>query len=77
MNLDEDAGDDAILDLAFESCMNRFTAYVGAEYESSTLDVTAMYPSPESWRQDDREVLCAVYDMNGEQLVGSTKGSGI
>ena len=77
VNVTEYPGEDGMLELAFESCMDRFSAYVGADYESSTLEVTSMFPSPESWRQDDREVLCAVYDMNGEQLVGSTRGSGI
>jgi len=77
VNVTEYPGEDGMMELAFESCMDQFPSYVGTDYESSTLEVTSMFPSPESWRQDDREVLCAVYDMNGEQLVGSTKGSGI
>jgi hypothetical protein len=36
-----------------------------------------MYPSPESWKQNDREVVCALYDMNAEKLMGSMQGSGI
>jgi hypothetical protein len=36
-----------------------------------------MYPSVESWKQDDREVVCAVFDMNANQLVGSAAGRGL
>lgn len=34
-------------------------------YEPSSLDVFTMFPSPESWKQDDRQVVCAVYDSHG------------
>lgn len=66
---------DGMSELAFESCMEQFEAYVGKDYESSSLDITSMYPSPTSWEQDDREVICAVYDMNAEKLTGTAKGS--
>jgi len=63
---------------AFEACLNRFASFVGVDYESSSLDITALYPSNESWSQNnDREVVCAVYDMNSGKLKGSTKNSGI
>ena len=69
--------DEAVLAAdARESCVQRFAAYVGRDYESSSLDVFTMYPSPESWVQNDREVVCAVYDMEGEKLVGSVRDSG-
>lgn len=60
--------------LAFESCMERFNSFVGQEYDSSSLDILTMYPSAESWKQDDREVVCAVYDIDAQKLVGSAKG---
>jgi len=64
-------------ELAFTSCMERFEAYVGKDYESSSLDITTMFPSEQSWAQDDREVICAVYDMNAGKLVGTAKGSAL
>jgi len=64
-------------ELAFESCQERFATYVGKDYESSSLDITTMFPSQQSWREDDREVICAVYDMNAEKLTGTAKGSGL
>ena len=62
---------------AQEKCVARFEGYVGRDYESSSLDVVTMYPSRESWAQSDREIVCAVYDMDGNKLVGSVKGQGI
>ena len=71
-------GSEEIGELSFEACLNRFESFVGVDYESSSLDIAALYPSKESWsRQGDREVVCAVYDMNYEKLTGSTKNSGI
>jgi len=70
-------GDEGMSELAFESCMGRFEPYVGKDYESSSLDITSMFPSRESWRDDDREVVCAVYDMNAQKLTGSAKGTAL
>ena len=37
-----------------------------------------LYPTPQSWKQgNDREVVCAVYDMEANKLVGSAKGKRI
>ena len=69
--------DDAMYDLAYSSCMERFESFVGNDYESSSLEITTMYPSVQSWQQDDREVVCAVFDMNSTQLVGSAAGRGL
>jgi hypothetical protein len=71
-------GDEQMAEDAFNACHARFESFVGLEYESSTLDIAALYPSTESWSfQDDREVICAVYDMNGDKLTGSAQGSAI
>lgn len=69
--------EDAMYDLAYNSCMERFETFVGKDYESSSLEITTMYPSSESWQQDDREIICAVFDMNAEKLVGSAAGRGL
>lgn len=66
--------EDAMWDLAYQSCMDRFEGFVGKDYESSSLDVFTMYPSTESWQQNDREVICAVFDMDANKLVGSVEG---
>ncbi len=66
--------DDAMAELANESCLERFETFVGKDYQSSTLEIMTLYPTAQSWRQDDREVICAVYDMNAAKLEGSVKG---
>jgi hypothetical protein len=60
--------------LAYESCVDRFEPFVGIDYESSVLEVVTLYPTAESWAQDDREVVCALYDMSETKLVGSVRG---
>jgi hypothetical protein len=65
---------DAMGELAHNSCMRRFESFVGRDYESSSLDILTIYPTSESWKQSDREVVCAVYDMDASKLVGSVKG---
>jgi len=71
-------GDDAIASIAFDSCLDRFATFTGRDYETSALDITTMYPSRDGWSQhSDREVICAVYDMNLDKLVGSVKGRGL
>ncbi len=65
-------------DLANEACIERFKAFVGRDYESSSLDIATLYPSHDSWhRENDREVICAVYDIDTKKLTGSVKGSAL
>ncbi len=68
---------EAMYELSYNSCMEHFESFVGRDYDSSTLEITTMYPSAESWNQNDREVVCAVFDMNANQLVGSAAGRGL
>ena len=69
---------DEMSNVAFDSCMERFQSFVGKDYESSTLDIATLYPSRDSWnRQNDREVVCVVFDVNAKKLVGSVKGLAI
>lgn len=71
-------GDEQMSERAFEACLGRFERFVGNAYEDSVLDITALYPSSQSWSaHGDREVVCAIYDMNGGKLTGSSKASGL
>jgi hypothetical protein len=69
--------DEKMYELSFVSCLEHFESFVGRDYESSSLEITTLYPSSESWAQDDREIVCAVFDMNANQLVGSASGRGL
>lgn len=69
--------EDAMAEIAHDSCVERFDSFVGRDYQSSALDIVTLYPTHNSWSQNDREVVCAVYDMEENKLVGSVKGSGL
>jgi len=69
--------DEEMSELAYERCLERFGGFVGLDYEDSILDIVTLYPTTESWKQNDREVVCALFDINEEKLVGSTRGSAI
>jgi hypothetical protein len=62
-------------EMAHEGCLARFESFVGRDYDSSSLDIATLFPSYESWhQQSDREVVCAVYDIDGKKLAGSVQG---
>jgi len=68
-------GGDEMARMAFDSCKERFMAFVGRDYESSALDIATLYPTRDSWNsQNDHEVVCAVYDVEAKKLTGSMKG---
>jgi hypothetical protein len=77
LTLESYPGSEAMADIAYDSCMQRFEAFVGLDYESSTLDIYTMFPTNLSWNQNDREVVCAVYDMDHSKLSGSVQGLAI
>ena len=69
--------EDAMAEIAHNSCVQRFDSFVGRDYASSSLDIITLYPTSQSWKRDDREVVCAVYDMEENKLVGSIQGQGL
>jgi hypothetical protein len=77
VSLDSYPSEEAMGDLAYDSCLQRFDDFVGLDYDSSVLEIITMYPTTESWQQNDREVVCALYDMNEEKLVGTTRDRAI
>lgn len=77
VELDAFPGDDAMSDIAMQHCKEHFASFVGRDYESSSLDIFTMQPSQESFSANDREVVCAVYDMELNKLQGSVMGSAL
>lgn len=66
---------DKMAEVAHEACLERFEAFVGKDYESSSLDIATLYPTSQSWHgHSDREVICAVYDIDAKKLTGTVKG---
>jgi hypothetical protein len=67
---------EALAGIAHEGCLERFQGFVGNDYESSSLDIATLYPSSESWsQQNDREVVCAVYDLEAKKLTGTVRNT--
>lgn len=78
VNIDSYPGDEGMWELAMDRCLDRFQPFVGLDYESSSLDILTLYPTPESWKlENDREVVCAVFDVDANKLVGHAQGKGL
>jgi hypothetical protein len=70
-------GDASLLDQGEQGCREQFAGYVGVDYLDSSLEFGYLYPSEETWRKyDDRVVVCYLYDVDLEPLIGSMAGSG-
>jgi hypothetical protein len=73
---EEYPGDEAVEELAFDGCEAAFEPFVGTPYEDSELDIFTLTPLEDGWEQlDDRTVICALFDLSGEQVTGSLEGS--
>lgn len=70
-------GDQAILDEAESRCLPAFEDYVDRDYATSELDIFPITPTAGSWGNGDREVICALYDLDLDKLTGSMQGSGV
>ena len=69
-------GDEAIQTFGLGYCLSEFERYVGRAYETSRLDLSFIFPLEDGWeRDDDRELVCFLYDLNFAKLTGSMKGT--
>jgi hypothetical protein len=71
---DEYPGEDQLTEFAQGACAAEYQNYVGVDYADSQYFFTYLLPSPRSWEDDDRDVLCLVIGT-GEPLTASVKGS--
>ncbi len=70
-------GMEMLEELAYSGCIDRFEPFVGRDYPSSALEVYPLFPTSQSWsRLNDREVVCALFNVDLSRLQGSMKGSG-
>lgn len=73
-------GEDAIFTAAGEGCVAEFADFIGLSYEESIADMQYYFPTELTWATGDREVLCLVYETNGDgepiQTAGSLQGAG-
>ncbi len=69
-------GDDSVQQQADQLCYDAFGDFTGVEWESSIYDYSYYIPTQDSWEQlGDREVLCTIYDPNG-QTTGTLENIG-
>jgi hypothetical protein len=72
-------GADAVSIQADDVCYLAFEGFAGAPFEVAVgFTYTAMHPTEESWATGDREVLCAIAEVDGEtalHVTGSLKGA--
>ena len=71
-------GISAVDGLVDEGCYSRFPEFVGLEYEESTFDFSAIYPTSQTWEKlDDREVLCLIGNHDGSMKSGTARNARI
>jgi len=69
-------GADQMSAISEELCITQFEEYVGLDYQSSALAVFPIFPTEESWNEDeDREIICALYNVDLSKLTGSMEGA--
>ena len=75
---------DEMDELVHNTCYETFEAYVGTspeettlDYTDSSLEVTAMYPTEQTWAKGDREIVCIAVRTDDEQLTASVRDSGL
>jgi len=61
---------------AESSCIAAFNAYVGGDFQTSSLNMLPILPSELSWARGDRTISCVVVTGDGSKLAGSVKGTG-
>ena len=68
-------GSSAMNDAAQDLCVAEFEAYVGLSYQESALEVFPITPTEGSWESGDREIICALYNLDFSKLTGSMQGA--
>ena len=61
-------GASGLADWAEPFCYRHFEAYTGIAYQDSNLDFGYLYPTEGSWNGGDREVICFVFNVSGDDL---------
>jgi hypothetical protein len=68
-------GREAVIDVAEDTCADRFGAHVGRAHAESSLDASFLVPTDATWSIGDRTIACLVEDPSGP-LVGIVAGTG-
>lgn len=66
-------GETSVTKAADKFCTAEFKKFVGVSTDDSKYDMFYLYPTAESWRTGDREILCLAGSDDGK-VKGSLKG---
>lgn len=69
-------GEDTLVDEISTLCLTEFEGYVARDYETSILDVTAVWPNQDLWESGARTSLCLLFEVDLNLLTGSAYQSG-
>ncbi|WP_167510499.1 septum formation family protein [Paenarthrobacter nitroguajacolicus] len=58
-----------------EFCGTEFATFVGVPFDESTLELTYFYPTTETWKASDREIVCLIGGASGTPTTGTLKGA--
>ena len=58
-----------------EYCAAEFATFVGIDYNDSSLELTYLYPTSQTWKQNDREIVCLIGGASGAAITGTLKGA--
>jgi hypothetical protein len=69
-------GQAALETFAATPCIAAFNAYVGGDFQTSSLAMLPIVPTESTWAKGDRAITCVVLTNDGSKLTSSVKGSG-
>jgi hypothetical protein len=70
-------GEDHLTSYAASVCLGAFEPFVGREHATSRLGYGYIRPTQESWEaENERRIVCFLFDSGGAPLTGSMRGSG-
>lgn len=67
--------EEVLFDSAFETCLPRFEAYTGQDWDTSPYYLDAFVPDRHSWKSGDREAICFLFQINGAGDLDRSAGS--
>ena len=70
-------GQAALETFAAPPCIAAFNAYVGRDFQTSSLNMLPILPTEARWASGDRVITCVVVSNDGTKLTSSVKDSGL
>lgn len=71
-------GDEQMSEWSTEVCYEAFEGFVGLEYELSQYEISFIHPTQATFEHEvgrHRRVTCVLFDIGGEDLTGSARGT--